>query len=270
MLSQSKQITALTQLKSRDNASDHSDSQPDITAQANINGSDARPSNDLVMTPAPLAIQKDAIISPTKQATYGDAPISTAGGLHNREGGKVNAPKETSDRNQKANAAPCQTSYKDAVAGAVPAANTTHAKHGKTKTIPWRKVTSNTPLTRLPYHRKWPSRKHSKPWLQFLDARQKKQVDYSDIFLRVRRAPYKTVYRTLNTSIDHRHLLGVSFIGANIAEILIDSGAETANFRKMRFMEWKHLPNLEPTRHDATNSSPRREPRERIKAAYTR
>lgn len=79
------------------------------------------------------------------------------------------------------------------------------------------------------------------------------------------------MYKCLNKLIDRKNLLGISFIGADVIEILVDSTAVPATLRKMRFMPWKHIPNFDPVRQEPPDANQKLWTRhQRAKAAYTR
>lgn len=150
------------------------------------------------------------------------------------------------------------------------AANPGH-KHSK-RNIPWASMPETTQLDQLPLRQREAIIRARKSLAPLSQRTIRNNTAPSAIYFHgVRRGPYKTVYKTLNRLIDRKNLLGISFIGADIIELLVNTKEVPSILQKMRFMQWTHLPRFDPTKHDNVEAEKTKlDQKERVTAAYTR
>lgn len=166
-------------------------------------------------------------------------------------------------------AKPNRRSYKDA------ATSKDHGKRGARKSVPWASLPPNAKLSELPPDQQDAIKRAQKALARLSRRTPKATASETEptaiYFGNVKRAPFRVVYKALQRITARKHLLGISFIGSDILEVLLQKQAVEATIRKMRYLQWKHLPNFNPEIHDTSEyAQDNLEPGKRIIAVYMR
>lgn len=143
----------------------------------------------------------------------------------------------------------------------------------KQASIPWSTMPKNTTFNKLPKAQQMAIKRaqHALAPLSRGKLNDNRQGLTTVYFGNVRRTPYHQIYRALNKIIDRHRLRGVSLIGADVIEILVEETAAPSMIQKMRFMQWDHLPHFNPEKHDGSHGEKKEvDGKQRIHAAYNR
>lgn len=164
-------------------------------------------------------------------------------------------------------------SYRDATAGA----SRQTKPPPKPRNVPWAHVTEDTNLGDLSESQQAAIKRVQKvfgPLSRKPNATARAGREPVAVYFgNVKRAPYRTIYKSLNRVMNRYDLLGVSLIGRDIIELLITKSAVPATLMKLRFTQWTHLKHFNPETEDTASPSDTNglmTQRRRIHAIYMR